>query len=160
MAQLEEVSVDQFKHLVSERALDRRDHVVEHGAAASLHAWCAAPAARARWRDGRQLHSRYRVSAHGHREEHGSQDLSQSRSDERPPRLHEQHGQQPGVLHGGGKTGGSGCTRPRAQAIRVILTELERINSHLVWIGTFGLDLAAMSMFLYAFPRTRNDPGY
>jgi NADH-quinone oxidoreductase subunit D len=28
---------------------------------------------------------------------------------------------------------------------------LERINSHLVWIGTFGLDLAAMSMFLYAF---------
>ena len=40
---------------------------------------------------------------------------------------------------------------PQAQALRVILTELERINSHLVWIGTFGLDLAAMSMFLYAF---------
>ena len=40
---------------------------------------------------------------------------------------------------------------PRAQALRVILAELERINSHLVWIGTFGLDLAAMSVFLYAF---------
>ena len=40
---------------------------------------------------------------------------------------------------------------PRAQVLRVILAELERINSHLVWIGTFGLDLAAMSMFLYAF---------
>jgi NADH-quinone oxidoreductase subunit D len=39
----------------------------------------------------------------------------------------------------------------RALTLRVILAELERINSHLVWIGTFGLDLAAMSMFLYAF---------
>jgi NADH-quinone oxidoreductase subunit D len=38
---------------------------------------------------------------------------------------------------------------PRAQTIRVILTELTRINSHLVWLGTSGLDLAAMSVFLY-----------
>jgi NADH-quinone oxidoreductase subunit D len=39
---------------------------------------------------------------------------------------------------------------PRAQAIRVILTELSRIQSHLVWMGTSALDLAAMSVFLYA----------
>ena len=40
---------------------------------------------------------------------------------------------------------------PRAQAIRVILTELQRLSSHLVWLGTHCLDLGAMSLFLYAF---------
>jgi NADH-quinone oxidoreductase subunit D len=40
---------------------------------------------------------------------------------------------------------------PRAQALRVILAELTRFQSHLVWLGTAALDLAAMSMFLYCF---------
>jgi NADH-quinone oxidoreductase subunit D len=39
----------------------------------------------------------------------------------------------------------------RAQYLRVILTELSRIASHMVWLGTSGLELGAMSMFLYAF---------
>jgi NADH-quinone oxidoreductase subunit D len=37
----------------------------------------------------------------------------------------------------------------RAQVLRVILAELTRLNSHLVWLGTSALDLAAMSTFLY-----------
>ncbi|HMO56064.1 MAG TPA: NADH dehydrogenase (quinone) subunit D [Roseiflexaceae bacterium] len=40
---------------------------------------------------------------------------------------------------------------PRATAARVLLVELQRISSHLVWLGTHALDLAAMSVFLYGF---------
>ncbi len=45
---------------------------------------------------------------------------------------------------------------PRAEILRVILAELTRINSHLVWMGTSALDLAAMSTFLYTM-RERED---
>ncbi len=40
---------------------------------------------------------------------------------------------------------------PKAQWARVLLTELTRIISHLVWLGTHALDIGAMSMLLYAF---------
>jgi len=39
----------------------------------------------------------------------------------------------------------------RAQVIRVVLTELQRIASHLIWLATQSLDLAAQSVFLFCF---------
>ncbi|UUY05465.1 NADH-quinone oxidoreductase subunit D [Svornostia abyssi] len=44
------------------------------------------------------------------------------------------------------------CEVPkRAQYLRVIHMELNRIMSHLVWLGTSALDLGAMSMFWFCF---------
>ncbi|HVB38210.1 MAG TPA: NADH dehydrogenase (quinone) subunit D [Vicinamibacterales bacterium] len=39
----------------------------------------------------------------------------------------------------------------RVQWIRVLIAELQRINSHLVWLGTHAMDLGAVSVMLYCF---------
>jgi NADH-quinone oxidoreductase subunit D len=40
---------------------------------------------------------------------------------------------------------------PRAQALRVLMMELNRVSSHLVWLATTGLELGALSVMLYGF---------
>ena len=45
---------------------------------------------------------------------------------------------------------------PKAQWLRVLLCELTRINSHLVWLGTHCLDMGAMTVFFLCF-RERED---
>ncbi len=40
---------------------------------------------------------------------------------------------------------------PRAQAVRVMMSELARIGSHLIWLGTHALDLGATTVFLYCW---------
>ncbi len=42
-------------------------------------------------------------------------------------------------------------TPPKAQWMRMCLSELNRIHSHLVWLGTSALEIGAISMFWYAF---------
>ncbi len=39
----------------------------------------------------------------------------------------------------------------RAQVIRVLMCELQRLGSHMVWLGTHALDIGAMSVFFYCF---------
>src|ERR1700682_1355585 len=42
-------------------------------------------------------------------------------------------------------------TPQRVRDLRVLIAELQRINSHLVWLGTHGMEVGAVSVMLYCF---------
>ena len=47
--------------------------------------------------------------------------------------------------------GADGAMPDRVKNIRILLAELQRINSHLVWLGTHGMEVGAVSVMLYCF---------
>lgn len=150
MAQLEEVSVDEFKHLVSERALTGEtmllnmgpQHPSTHGVLRLLLEL-----------DGETIVNCIPVIGYLHTGvEKNIEAKTYLKAEVMSDRLDYMNNLGNNLAYCMAVEKLVDLDVPvRAQAIRVILAELERINSHLVWIGTFGLDLAAMSMFLYAF---------
>jgi NADH-quinone oxidoreductase subunit D len=150
MAQLEEVSVDEFKHLVSERALTGEtmllnmgpQHPSTHGVLRLLLEL-----------DGETIVNCIPIIGYLHTGiEKNIEAKTYLKAEVMSDRLDYMNNLGNNLAYCMAVEKLVDLDVPvRAQAIRVILAELERINSHLVWIGTFGLDLAAMSMFLYAF---------
>ena len=150
MAQLEEVSVDEFKHLVSERALTGEtmllnmgpQHPSTHGVLRLLLEL-----------DGETIVNCIPIIGYLHTGiEKNMEAKTYLKAEVMSDRLDYMNNLGNNLAYCMAVEKLVNLDVPvRAQAIRVILAELERINSHLVWIGTFGLDLAAMSMFLYAF---------
>ncbi|HET9912382.1 MAG TPA: NADH dehydrogenase (quinone) subunit D [Anaerolineales bacterium] len=150
MAQLEEVSVDQFKHLVSERALSGEtmllnmgpQHPSTHGVLRLLLEL-----------DGEVIINAIPDIGYLHTGiEKNIEAKTYLKAEVMSDRLDYMNNMGNNLVYCMAVEKLVGLDIPeRALVIRVILTELERINSHLVWVGTFGLDLAAMSMFLYAF---------
>src|SRR5215208_3848253 len=150
MAQLEEVSIDQFKHLVSERALTGEtmllnmgpQHPSTHGVLRLLLEL-----------DGETIVNAISDIGYLHTGiEKNIEAKTYLKAEVMSDRLDYMNNLGNNLAYCMAVEKLVDLDVPeRAQGIRVILTELERINSHLVWVGTFGLDLAAMSMFLYAF---------
>lgn len=150
MAQIEEVSVEQFKHLVSERALTGEtmllnmgpQHPSTHGVLRLLLELDGEIVVNA-VPDIGYLHTG--VEKNMEAKTYQKAEVMTDRLDYMNPL-----GNNLAYVMAVEKLVGLDVP-PRAQALRVILAELQRISSHLIWVGTFGLDLAAMSMFLYAF---------
>src|SRR5512138_2225548 len=150
MAQLDEVSLDQFKHLVSERALTGEtmllnmgpQHPSTHGVLRLLLEL-----------DGETVVNAVPVIGYLHTGiEKNMEAKTYLKAEVMSDRLDYMNTTGNNLAYCMAVEKLVNLDVPeRAQSIRVILTELQRIASHLVWLAAFGLDLAAMSVFLYCF---------
>lgn len=150
MSQIEEVSIDEFKHLVSERAISGEtmllnmgpQHPSTHGVLRLLLEL-----------DGETVVNAVPIIGYLHTGiEKNIEAKTYVKAEVMSDRLDYMNTTGNNLAYCMAVEKLVGLDVPeRALTIRVILTELQRIASHLVWVGTFGLDLAAMSMFLYAF---------
>jgi len=150
MAQIEEVNVDQFRHLVSERALTGEtmllnmgpQHPSTHGVLRMLLEL-----------DGETIVNAIADIGYLHTGiEKNMEAKTYLKAEVMTDRLDYMNTTGNNLAYCMAVEKLVGLDVPeRAQAIRVILTELQRIASHLVFLGAFGLDLAAMSVFLYCF---------
>jgi NADH-quinone oxidoreductase subunit D len=150
MAQLEEVSVDQFKHLVSERALTGEtmllnmgpQHPSTHGVLRVLLEL-----------DGETIVNAISDIGYLHTGiEKNMEAKTYLKAEVMSDRLDYMNTVGNNLAYCMAVEKLVDLDVPeRALSIRVILTELQRIASHLVWLAAFGLDLAAMSVFLYCF---------
>ena len=122
--------------------------IINMGPAAPLDPRGAPPAARARRRDGHPVQAGDRLPAHRHREEHrvphlGAGRTYVTRADYVAPFFNE-------LAYCLAVERLLGVEVPeRAQIIRVLVCELNRITSHLVGLATGGLELGAVSVMLY-----------
>ena len=150
MAQLEEVSIDKFKHLVSERALTGEtmllnmgpQHPSTHGVLRVLLEL-----------DGETIVSCIPDIGYLHTGiEKNIEAKTYLKAEVMSDRLDYMNTTGNNLAYCMAVEKLVGLDVPeRAVSIRVILTELQRIASHLVFLAAFGLDLAAMSVFLYCF---------
>ena len=134
-------------------------HGAEHGAAAPGDPWRAAPAAGTRWRDRREGGAGHRLLHTGIEKTCEGLTWHQAiTATDRTDYLAPLSNNLAYILAVEKLFGVTDQVPKRAQYLRVILTELTRLSSHLVWLGTHGLDLGATTVFLYCFRERRRLP--
>ena len=92
-----------------------------------------------------------RLPAHRHREDRRAEEVAAGDPARRADGLPERAVQQPGVLPVGREAARRRDAASACATSACCIAELQRINSHLVWLGTHGMEVGAVSVMLYCF---------